>query len=390
MSELINTGTAQAQGRLQLLGTASALALLVALPATAQEASASRPTVWIEGGYQFEGVTGSETLFHAPLEAVTRANGLPVLSDIASDLSLSRGAEGRITFQPKGSDWSLSLSGRFGRGHSVRKTYGEKEFVGPPMKWTINPSPTGFYYYDKTVSPVGTAYAEQRSETTESHAIVDFQVGRDVGVGILGRSTEVVVGFGARYAQFSRRGAASGHGAPDLEFENIKSPGLIVPYKYKIWVNNYASATRVERETNLHAIGPALSMNNTTRLFGDEEGGALNLDWGANASLLFGRQRAETSHQATAKVVPNLYGSAGNFGMTGNIAAAPITSRRSRTVTIPNLGGFAGLSYRFTNAKLSAGYRADFFFGAMDRGLDTAKSTTTGFHGPFATISVGL
>ncbi|HTO41411.1 MAG TPA: hypothetical protein VL026_10585, partial [Rhizomicrobium sp.] len=132
------------------------------------------------------------------------------------------------------------------------------------------------------------------------------------------------------------------------------------------------------------------SMNNSTRLFGDEEGGALNLDWGANVSLLFGRQRAETSHQETAKVIRNVYGSPAVFGMTGNIAAPSVPHTRSRTVTIPNLGGFAGLSYRFTNAKLSAGYRADFFFGAMDRGLDTRKSTTTGFHGPFATISIGL
>jgi hypothetical protein len=388
MSELINTGATHAQSRLQLLGTASALALLVALPASAQETSASRPTVWIEGGYQFEGVTGSETPYLAPLEGVTRANGLPVLNDIASDLSLSRGAEGRITFQPKGSDWSLSLSGRFGRAHSVRKGYGEKVFHGPPMKRTLET--TGFGFYNVTQTPVDTAYVEQQAETTETHTILDFQVGRDVGVGALGRSTEVVVGFGARYAQFSRRSNASGHGSPDLEFESSKFAGLLIPTKYRINIFNHASAARVERETNLHAIGPALSMNNTTRLFGDEEGGALDLDWGANASLLFGRQRAKTSHQQTAKVVPNVYGSSVEFGMTGNIAAPPTTSRRSRTVTIPNLGAFAGLSYRFTNARLSAGYRADFFFGAMDRGLDTRKSTTTGFHGSFATVSIGL
>jgi hypothetical protein len=388
MSELINTGATHAQSRLQLLGTASALALLVALPASAQETSASRPTVWIEGGYQFEGVTGSETPYRAPLEAITRANGLPVLSEIASDLSLSRGAEGRVTFQPKGSDWSLSLSGRFGRAHSVRKGYGEKVFHGPPMKRTLET--TGFGFYNVTQTPVDTAYVEQQAETTETHTILDFQVGRDVGVGALGRSTEVVVGFGARYAQFSRRSNASGHGAPDLEFESSKFAGLLIPTKYRINIYNQASAARVERETNLRAIGPALSMNNTTRLFGDEEDGALNLDWGANASLLFGRQRAETSHQETAKVIRNVYGSGAVFGMTGNIAAPPTTTRRSRTVTIPNLGGFAGLSYRFTNAKLSAGYRADFFFGAMDRGIDTRKSTTTGVHGPFATVSIGL
>jgi hypothetical protein len=59
-------------------------------------------------------------------------------------------------------------------------------------------------------------------------------------------------------------------------------------------------------------------------------------------------------------------------------------------VTIPNVGGFAGLSYRFTNAKISAGYRADFFFGAKDGGLETRNSTDVSFHGPYATISIGL
>jgi hypothetical protein len=35
-------------------------------------------------------------------------------------------------------------------------------------------------------------------------------------------------------------------------------------------------------------------------------------------------------------------------------------------------------------------YRADFFFGAMDGGIDTAKKENVGFYGPFATISIGL
>jgi hypothetical protein len=59
-------------------------------------------------------------------------------------------------------------------------------------------------------------------------------------------------------------------------------------------------------------------------------------------------------------------------------------------VTVPNVGGFAALSYRFTNAKISAGYRADFFFGAKDSGLETRTTADVGFHGPFATISFGI
>ncbi len=40
--------------------------------------------------------------------------------------------------------------------------------------------------------------------------------------------------------------------------------------------------------------------------------------------------------------------------------------------------------------KVRMGYRADFFFGAIDGGIDTRKSETLGFYGPFATISIGL
>ncbi|HTO39482.1 MAG TPA: hypothetical protein VL026_00790, partial [Rhizomicrobium sp.] len=69
---------------------------------------------------------------------------------------------------------------------------------------------------------------------------------------------------------------------------------------------------------------------------------------------------------------------------------SPAPSVRRRSVVVPNLGGFAGLSMRYTNAKVSLGYRGDFFFGAMDTGIDHRKTETASFHGPFATISIGL
>jgi hypothetical protein len=57
---------------------------------------------------------------------------------------------------------------------------------------------------------------------------------------------------------------------------------------------------------------------------------------------------------------------------------------------VPNVGGFAGLSFRYAAAKLSLGYRADFFFGAMDGGIDEGHSEKRDFYGPFATLSIGL
>ena len=67
----------------------------------------------------------------------------------------------------------------------------------------------------------------------------------------------------------------------------------------------------------------------------------------------------------------------------------PVTPRAREWSPSPT-SAVLRLSYRFPNAKFSAGYRADFFFGARDSGLDTRNSTDVGFHGPYATISIGL
>jgi len=139
----------------------------------------------------------------------------------------------------------------------------------------------------------------------------------------------------------------------------------------------------MERTDSVQALGPSLSMKNTTGLLGTVDDGQLALDWGMNAALLFGRQKMKLSHHSTI----------GHFTATiarSINAYAPVTRTRSRMVTIPNLGGFAGLSYRIQSAKFSAGYRADFFFGAKDSGLETRRTTDVGFHGPFATVSIGL
>ncbi len=57
---------------------------------------------------------------------------------------------------------------------------------------------------------------------------------------------------------------------------------------------------------------------------------------------------------------------------------------------MPNVGGFVGLSYRYTDAKMSIGYRYDTFLNAMDIGIDATKKSNLTFNGPYASISIGL
>jgi hypothetical protein len=104
-------------------------------------------------------------------------------------------------------------------------------------------------------------------------------------------------------------------------------------------------------------------------------------------SALFGRQRIRGHHQTTGTFYKTKIISKYNFTSQIHRSGNP---DRSRNVVVPNLGGFAGISFRYSDAKISLGYRGDFFFGAMDGGIDTRKSENLGFHGPYASISVGL
>ena len=63
---------------------------------------------------------------------------------------------------------------------------------------------------------------------------------------------------------------------------------------------------------------------------------------------------------------------------------------RGKKVVIPNVGGSLGISYRLPAVKLSLGYRADVFFNAVDGGVETRKSYSRGFYGPFASVSIGI
>ncbi len=388
MSELVNTQNRNPQLRWRLLATVSAIALAAHIvPATAQDAS--RPTVWIELGAQYENVTGQNDPFVPHYDADARDLGFPSITEIENALGKSFGGEGSLSFQPHASDWIFMASARYGRTHTARAAHAEKALIGPPVAQYLTPGGKhlktggGNAYL---VTPSAMAYVDQSADNTESHAIVDFQVGKDVGLGLFGRGTESTFGFGARYAQMSASSQLNSHTLPDTEFA-VKQG--VFPGKYVIQQTHHNSASFAERYSDFRALGPSLSLSNATSLIGNVDDGRLSLDWGANIAVLFGRQRTHVSHQTTTRK----HGGGGSYA-GADVIVSQVTGGDNRTtsrhIIIPNVGGFAAVSYRFTNAKISAGYRADFFFGALDRGLDTRDAATLGFHGPFATVAFGF
>ena len=208
------------------------------------------------------------------------------------------------------------------------------------------------------------AFANAIAKNSERHEVLDFKVGKDVGLGLFGNGTSVF-SAGLRYAQFKS----------NMNVQMASQP-TNAPYGYNRYTVSFAA------ERSFTGIGPSLSWDASAPFAGRPETGLISFDWGVNAALLFGRQKLNARHETKG---------ARGYGV-GYVTGYDHTASpaRSKSVSVPNLGGFAGLSVRYAAAKFSFGYRADMFFGAVDAGIDTAKKEDRGFYGPFASISFGL
>ena len=388
MSELI-AKTTPFNSRWRLMTTACALALLASLEGTSRAIAddASDPSVWIEVGGQLERIGGTGDRFIAPFMAITPT---PEPYKFASPIDAVRppgyaaGEEVKITFEPKDTNWVFEAGLRYGRSNG-KKTEAHNTFIVAGSVCIfgscIPEVPQGPWF-------TGDQFAKTISKHNESHLVLDFMAGKDVGLGMFGKSSDAVVSAGVRFAQFQAKSDIKVYAQPNVHFYNgaaYPSPGKYLPaYNF----NAYRMVANSER--NFRGVGPSLSIAASTPLFGNPNGAEFELDWGANAAVLFGRQYTKTSHYTTASHAHfNKYTS---FTPSHTVLYPPQhhASLRSRNVTVPNIGGFAAISLKFPNAKVSLGYRGDFFFGANDAGIDVRKEDTLSFHGPYATISIGL
>jgi len=362
--------------RHQLLSTASALALLVlGSPVTASEAGSGdtdHPTVWIEIGAQMEHVTGQGEAFVPDFLSVNSDS--PVLGAITPvqaqrSLPFSFAEEGRISIQPEGSRWELSAAVNYGRSSTFKHIHHQTDRANQE-----------YHGYFTTAED----FADTKSHRNESHMILDFLAGREVGLGMFGRNASSTLSFGIRFAQFSSKETVGIRARPDLGEKYFTPPP---PYTQRFaLIHFHAYYATGQASRGFHGIGPSLSWTGVAPVIGSAATGEVALDWGANAALLFGRQKTRVQHLESGH-----YKSQGLENFQYQLVYQNAGGHAGdRSVVIPNAGGFAGVSYRVENFKVSAGYRADFFFDAIDGGIDTRKSETLGFYGPFATISIGL
>ena len=96
----------------------------------------------------------------------------------------------------------------------------------------------------------------------EDHSIVDFMVGKDVGLGLMGEGGTSVIGLGMTYAQFRSASDIDMIGVPDryrADYEQIKYPTT----RHELYNASLASTRKFE------GLGPSLSWEASKRLVGN-------------------------------------------------------------------------------------------------------------------------
>lgn len=356
MTDLIPTAGNHNKFGYKLLATVSSMALMVSAEAAlARDAGDSHPTFWIEAGGAFDELSSDSDLWLAPNTPAEQSNPTPpfgTLPKAGYDLDL------KFTVAPHNSDWRFSVGLIYGRALRGPKTTHDQTYKSTALTFIRPPK----------YVPTNYDFANTSYRSTTSHLILDFQVGKDVGLGVFGGKSNL--NFGIRWAKLNE--SSSGHmsGATNA--------------------TNQAGGTHVTADFaakhGFDGIGPSISWDADLPVVGSQADG-FSLDWGVNAAVLIGKQKTRTDlHTSSYSYRYYSQNNQGRHQLTHSTPSFP----RSKTVLVPNLGGFAGISWRMPNAKVSVGYKADFFFNAIDVGIATRETATRGFYGPFASLSIGF
>lgn len=388
MSELM-TQTSEPKFRSSLLSTVCSATFVVLVAGTpAVAAAGDDTTVWIDIGTELNRAVGQADPYLPPFTAAATQFGLPSPAAVQRPPRFGLGSLAKIEIDPADSPWEFSASLKYGR--SSRKQYLHKELPAP-----FTTANGDLKYIHRTIYHPQNRTADYNSKLGESHSVIDFSAGRDVGIGLFGSHSDAQLNFGVRFAQLTESSTLALRADPNPHFY----PSVYVPGRHKYIANTYAFQSYRNSPTvsrSFSGIGPTLSWNESVPLAGSVDDGAeITFDWGANIALLFGRQKVTVQHHTSTDLYKKQFFHTGDtsvtqYGFTDHHYTDSSVSVRRRSVVSPNVGAVVGLSFRFSHAKVSLGYKADFFLNAMDGGVSDPQSITRGFHGPFASMSIGL
>ncbi|HET9160139.1 MAG TPA: TonB-dependent receptor, partial [Caulobacteraceae bacterium] len=333
-------------------------------------------------------IGGAVTRFDAPnepvapafVESFTSPDLHFPLETQQEDLDWGDGREVAITWAPTGTPWSVSAAFRHAETNGRATVLIGKQATGglkfPQSLIDANPFLAPYQSY----VPGGMNYVRDDVRDREEHTLVDFFVGREVGLGSFAKSR---LKLGLRYAQFkssTRMDLGGVNGMPDLE------DGVIV-YQYYTQFHQYAGTAAADRKFT--GAGPMLSWDASKALLGDDETGRVSLEAGVSGAVLFGNQEATATYE-TVDTLKRRRNVSGYMTILSTDPAASGGHARSGSATVYSLGANLGLSYAVGRMKVSGGYRIDRFYNVLDGGVNTPKDEDRTIDGPYFKIAVGF
>jgi hypothetical protein len=334
----------------------------------------------------------------------------------AGDLDWGDGREIVLAYAPE-NGWRFSLGARFGESGRDRTNSDRIIREGETLETcalgtlsadplTCDPADSGNRILNRT------NYGLMELNEREEHLLVDFTVGRDVG---LGGFMDGNLSAGLRYAQFESSTDAVVRGTPDWvlpyeDFNLIEVPGL-PKYAGEAQRTEYNSAMRAERE--FEGAGPIVTWESSARLFDVAGSGRLDVDWSLSGGLLFGKQKTSVEgfeegayysqdHRQqrglASQCLPNCVDidphpirfvpSVDPFAPESSYST-PFSHERSKSVRVPTAGATLGLTYRIGGASIGAGYQWERYFDAIDGGIEERKEYDRTVDGPYLKVTFG-
>jgi outer membrane receptor protein involved in Fe transport len=337
------------------------------------------------------------------------------------DLDWTDSPDFRLTYRPEGSPWKIEGGMRYGRISNQSGKRGYQETVGD----AVCSKPTGHYYnptfpdfdlgfagklscdpeyagvtkdvpifgekyfankYDPSYLLRATDRLSDSTDRKEDHLIVDFEVGKDVGLGRVLGVDESSLGVGLRYADFTSDVSGYMRGIPDM---TLPQDGWS---KYNTTFHQYIASFDAKRE--FKGLGPTLSWEASRPLLGSSDAGHLNVDWRVTGGALFGRQTAKISGMAGSQYFNAVYPSYPSQYADSRLAPptqAPLNiAPRTKSVVVPLLDLSLGLSWQVPGVTLGAGYRWERYFNVLDAGFTEREAYDRTIDGPYFKIAVGL
>jgi outer membrane receptor protein involved in Fe transport len=297
------------------------------------------------------------------------------------DLDWGDGREVRITYRPGSGPWSITGGLRYGRTSKSTVLVHASEAAGPVRCAVLDAyacDPEGPYADFRLRT--GTNWSDASAYDREEHVVVDFAVGRDVGLGVLGdRRSRFSAGL--RYASFESSTRTTMEGIPNWYFPE----GWL---KYEMSRSHYRAAVTAEREFS--GTGPTLSWDAAQRLVGNEKAGHLDLDWSIIGGVLFGKQETAITGSQAENHFEDKYFNLLNAPPPA-LTSVPFDAKsRSTDVSVPVVDLSLGLAYEVGRVRVGAGYRWERYFDVLDVGDDEHEDADRTIDGPYFKIAVGF